>query len=171
MTDHINRRTVARAALVIAAAVFTASLARTSPVVAAAETTLVTETSSATGAWSLAFVTSSAGAVAETAIGKLSLGDGGACAIDIRASFNGYVHDHVRPATACTWTPAPSPALDGTVTATGLTDGPVFIGFVVADGGRRLLLQLDAAPLPGATGAGDAGTTSGFLGTGEAFRV
>lgn len=125
------------------------------------------------GSWAFRFdVGGAGGAVNEANVGTFDLlrqapGAGTNCRIAVRSNFNGVPHDHVPPATSCTWSDSPSsPGLDGKITANGISDaGPVVISFVAAGGGQRLLLLLDAVPTaPGSPAA------SGVVGTGDAFR-
>lgn len=107
------------------------------------------------------------GPVPEALIGVLTLQKDSTCTLGVRSSFAGYAHDHASATgpldeargvvTACEWS-KPGGQIDGLVRVYGLAEpGPAELSFVVAEGGRRLLLLLD-------------GTHPGVTGTGEGFR-
>lgn len=138
-----------RIAVGVAAIGIVAGLAVTSPSDASAPAS-----TAAVGTWSLQ-MEATAGGVQEALIGIMKLEHGTTCSIVVRANFAGAAHEHA--AATCSWASGP-PGADGIITATGIALVETKISFVVADGGKRLLLLLD----------GD--TPSGVVGHGEAFR-
>lgn len=109
------------------------------------------------GVWAFRFAVQAA-ELREHNIGVLDLRRDGTCALRMRSNFNGAAHDH--EAATCSWRAKDPtrPALDGSVTLTGVAEpGPTVISFVLADHGEQLLLMLDD-------------TLPAIGGTGEAFR-
>lgn len=146
-----------RIAVGVAAIGIVAGLIVTTPSDASAPTS-----TAAVGTWSLQ-MQATVGGVQEALIGTMKLEHGTTCSIVVRANFAGDGHSH--EAATCTWGAPAGPGADGTIRATGIAGSfRTEISFVVADGGKRLLLLLDGFPDSAPN------TAPGVVGHGEAFR-